>query len=38
VFEDSTDPTKPVQCRSDLPPDTYLSASMPGDQQAGLDG
>ena len=38
VFEDSTDPAKPVQCRHDLPPDTYLSATMPGDQQAKLDG
>ncbi|MGN6444833.1 substrate-binding domain-containing protein [Amnibacterium sp.] len=36
VFEDSTDPSKPVQCRSDLPGDVYLSAEMPGDQQAQL--
>ncbi|GAA2754538.1 substrate-binding domain-containing protein [Amnibacterium kyonggiense] len=36
VFEDSTDSSKPVQCKSDLPGDVYLSAQMPGEEQAKL--
>lgn len=36
VFEDSTDPSKPVTCRSDLPGDIYLSAEMSGEDQAAL--
>ena len=36
VFEDSTDSSKPVQCKSDLPGDTYLSAQLPGTDQAKL--
>ena len=35
VFEDSVSKQpNPVQCKSDLPGDTYLSAQMPGDEQA----
>lgn len=36
VFEDSLDPSKPVQCRDDLPGDVYLSAQLSGDDQAAL--
>ena len=36
VFEDSTSDDKPVQCRSDLPPDVYLSAELSGEDQAAL--
>ena len=37
VFEDSVSGTPhPVTCRSDLPGDVYLSAQMPGDEQAKL--
>jgi ribose transport system substrate-binding protein len=37
VFEDSVSGTPhPVTCRSDLPGDVYLSAQMPGDEQARL--
>jgi ribose transport system substrate-binding protein len=37
VFEDSVSGTPhPVTCRSDLPGDVYLSAHLPGDQQATL--
>ncbi len=36
VFEDSTDKSKPVDCQSSLPGDVYLSAQMPGQQQAAL--
>jgi len=36
VFEDSTDAAKPVNCQPDLPGDVYLSAQMPGEQQAAL--
>jgi ribose transport system substrate-binding protein len=36
VFEDSTSKDKPVQCKSNLPDDVYLSAEMPGDEQAKL--
>jgi ribose transport system substrate-binding protein len=37
VFEDSTTGTpNPVTCRKDLPGAVYLSAEMPGDQQATL--
>lgn len=36
VFEDSLDPSKPVQCRDDLPGDVYLSAQLSGDEQAAL--
>ena len=36
VFEDSTDSSKPVQCKSDLPGDVYLSAQMSGEEQAKL--
>jgi len=36
VFEDSLDPAKPVQCRTDLPGDVYLSALLSGDDQAAL--
>jgi ribose transport system substrate-binding protein len=37
VFEDSVSgKPHPVTCRSDLPGDVYLSAQMPGDQQAKL--
>lgn len=37
VFEDSVSGTPhPVTCRSELPGDVYLSAQMPGDQQAKL--
>ncbi len=37
VFEDSVSgQPHPVTCRSDLPGDVYLSAEMPGDQQATL--
>ena len=37
VFEDSVSGTPhPVTCRSDLPGDVYLSAEMPGEQQAKL--
>ncbi|MBW4041824.1 MAG: substrate-binding domain-containing protein [Acidobacteria bacterium] len=36
VFEDSTDSSKPVDCQSSLPGDVYLSAQMPGAQQAAL--
>jgi ribose transport system substrate-binding protein len=37
VFEDSIS-KKPhdVQCKADLPGDTYLSAQMPGEEQAKL--
>jgi ribose transport system substrate-binding protein len=38
VFEDSvSQQPNGVQCRKDLPGDTYLSAEMPGEQQAALD-
>lgn len=36
VFEDSTDPAKPVTCRTDLPGGLYLSAEMSGEDQAEL--
>jgi ribose transport system substrate-binding protein len=36
IFEDSTDTTKPVQCRKDLPGDIYLSAQLPAEAQAAL--
>jgi len=37
VFEDSVShQPHPVSCRSNLPGDVYLSAQMPGDQQAQL--
>jgi ribose transport system substrate-binding protein len=36
IFEDSTDPSRPVQCRTDLPGDIYLSAEMSGEDQAAL--
>jgi ribose transport system substrate-binding protein len=37
VFEDSVSgQPHPVTCRSDLPGDVYLSAEMPGDEQAKL--
>lgn len=36
VFEDSESSDKPVQCKSDLPADIYLSAEMPGTEQAKL--
>ncbi|WP_066517528.1 substrate-binding domain-containing protein [Curtobacterium ammoniigenes] len=36
IFEDSTDPSKPVDCQANLPGDVYLSAQMPGSQQAAL--
>ena len=36
VFEDSTDPAKPVTCRTDLPGGLYLSAEMSGEAQAEL--
>ncbi|WP_432936511.1 substrate-binding domain-containing protein [Kribbella sp. CA-253562] len=36
VFEDSTSKDKPVQCKPDLPDDVYLSAEMPGEEQAKL--
>jgi ribose transport system substrate-binding protein len=36
VFEDTLDPSKPVQCRKDLPGDIYLSALLSGDDQAAL--
>lgn len=36
VFEDSTSDDKPVQCRDDLPPDIYLSAELPPEDQAAL--
>ncbi len=36
VFEDSLDPSKPIQCRDDLPGDVYLSAQLSGDDQAAL--
>lgn len=37
VFEDSVSSNPhPVTCRSDLPGDVYLSAQLPGDQQAKL--
>jgi len=36
IFEDSLDPSKPVQCRDDLPGDVYLSAQLSGDDQAAL--
>ena len=36
IFEDSLDPSKPVQCREDLPGDVYLSAQLSGDDQAAL--
>lgn len=36
IFEDSTDPSKPVDCQANLPGDVYLSAQMPGNQQAAL--
>ena len=38
VFEDSvSQQPNGVQCRKDLPGDMYLSAEMPGEQQAALD-
>jgi ribose transport system substrate-binding protein len=38
VFEDSVSKQpNGVQCRRELPGDTYLSAEMPGVQQAGID-
>ena len=37
VFEDSVSgKPHPVDCQSGLPGDVYLSAQMPGDQQAAL--
>jgi ribose transport system substrate-binding protein len=36
IFEDSTDASKPVQCRKDLPGDIYLSAQLSADAQAAL--
>jgi ribose transport system substrate-binding protein len=36
IFEDSTDPSKPVQCERDLPGDVYLSAELSGEDQAAL--
>lgn len=37
VFEDSVSgKPNPVQCKRDLPGDTYLSAEMPGEEQAKL--
>lgn len=36
VFEDSLDATKPVECRTDLPGDVYLSALLSGDDQGAL--
>jgi ribose transport system substrate-binding protein len=36
VFEDSTSTDKPVQCKPNLPDDVYLSAEMPGEDQAKL--
>jgi len=37
IFEDSLDPSKPVQCRPDLPEFTFLSAELvSGDDQAKL--
>jgi hypothetical protein len=38
MFEDSVSKQpNGVQCHRDLPGDTYLSAKMPGEEQAGLD-
>lgn len=34
AFEDSLDAAMPVQCRTDLPGDVYLSAQLSGDDQA----
>ena len=36
VFEDSTSTDKPVDCERDLPDDVYLSAELPGTEQAKL--
>jgi ribose transport system substrate-binding protein len=37
VFEDSVSgQPNPVTCRADLPGDVYLSAQMPGEEQAKL--
>jgi ribose transport system substrate-binding protein len=36
LFEDSLDAAMPVQCRSDLPGDIYLSAQLSGEDQAAL--
>ncbi|MCL6537758.1 MAG: substrate-binding domain-containing protein [Acidothermus sp.] len=37
IFENSvTGKPHPVTCRRDLPPDVYLSAELPGDEQAKL--
>jgi ribose transport system substrate-binding protein len=36
VFEDSESEDKPVQCEPELPDDVYLSAEMPGTEQAKL--
>ena len=37
MFEDSVSgKPHPVTCRPDLPGDVYLSAQMPGDEQAKL--
>jgi len=36
AFEDSLDAAMPVQCRTDLPGDVYLSAQLSGDDQAAL--
>ena len=36
IFEDSLDPSKPVQCRKDLPGDIYLSAQLSAEDQAAL--
>ncbi|HET7399079.1 MAG TPA: substrate-binding domain-containing protein [Intrasporangium sp.] len=36
VFEDSESKDKPVQCKRDLPADVYLSAELPGTEQAKL--
>jgi len=35
-FENTLDPSMPVQCRDDLPGDVYLSAQLSGDDQAAL--
>ena len=36
LFENSLDPSMPVQCRTDLPGDIYLSAELTGEDQAAL--
>ncbi|MBB1510941.1 substrate-binding domain-containing protein [Tessaracoccus sp. MC1756] len=38
IFEDSEDPSKPIQCDRNLPDDVYLSAEMSGEDQAEVIG